>query len=789
MTEVTRLPRWSAAPAAGTAETTVAVPATVARLAAALSVPEAAVLLAAYLRVVGAVSGESDITVGYAVDGAPARPLSIDLADRTWRELIATAAPWHEPIATAAPWHELIATAAPGGDGPRDFDTTFGRDDNAALSVRIAGGTITIRYDTAAFDAEHIDRFAGYLTAAVAAMDADPDVPANGVDLLSPAERHAQLVERNGAQRGLPDQRFHQIFADRAKAHPDTVAAICRDEIATYEHLNRAANRVAHALLANGLRREGVVTIATERGLPWMAAIIGTFKAGGVYLPVEPDWPAARVASLLEQSGSHLLLTEPGGHPGAGERPDVTALVPAEIVADDGHPAHNPDVQVDPGDAAYIYFTSGSTGLPKGATCEHLGMLNHLYAKIDDLRITADDVVVQSTQSSFDISLWQLIAALLVGGRTVIVPRKDALDVPRFLDFLVAQDASVAQVVPSFLDVILDHVTQHPRDLGRLREVSVTGEAITRPLIARWFAAFPGIRLINAYGATEVSDDTTHEIMSEPPPDDTVPVGRALNNVAVSVLGPGDTLVPFGAPGEIVFSGICVGRGYINDAVRTAEAFGEDPQRPGMRMYRTGDFGRWLPDGKLGFHGRRDEQVKIHGIRIELGEVESRLLAHPRIRSGSVVAVPVPHLGKELVAFYTAGEDLPADALRDHLTAVLPNGYVPKRLYQVAALPLTANGKVDKRTLIARAMDEMPEEVASDDVPVTEAERRIATTWATVLDVPVDRIGRGDRFFSLGGSSLAALRMVAALGGLVSIEDVIRDPELKTLAAGVAAPA
>jgi amino acid adenylation domain-containing protein len=477
------------------------------------------------------------------------------------------------------------------------------------------------------------------------------------------------------------------------------------------------------------------------------------------------------------------VLTEADGHPARELRPDVSWQVPAALLDDERQPDTGTGVAVGPDAAAYIYFTSGSTGLPKGATCEHLGMLNHLYAKLDDLRVGPEDVVVQSTQASFDISLWQLIAGFLVGAKTVIVPKADALDVPRFMDLVVDCGATVAQVVPSYLDLMLDHATAHPRGLGRLREVSVTGEAITRPLTARWFDRFPGVRLINAYGATEVSDDTTHEIMSEPPPDDTVPVGRPLNNVLISVLGPGDTLVPLGSPGEIVFAGICVGRGYVNDPERTEAAFRPDPHRPGVRMYRTGDFGRWLPDGKLGFHGRRDEQVKIHGIRIELGEVESRLLEHPEVRGGSVVAVPVPGAGKELVAFYTTNSSLTADELRAHLADTLPAGYVPSRLHEIAALPLTANGKVDKKTLIRRAADELPQLVAAVDQPATPTERRIAEGWAQILDLPADRIGRGDRFFALGASSLGALRLVAVLDGLVTLADVLTDPPLAELAA------
>jgi len=261
-----------------------------------------------------------------------------------------------------------------------------------------------------------------------------------------------------------------------------------------------------------------------------------------------------------------------------------------------------------------------------------------------------------------------------------------------------------------------------------------------------------------------------------------------LNNVLVSVLGPDDRLVPLGSPGEITFSGICVGNGYVNDPVRTAAAFPADPHRPGERMYRTGDFGRWLPGGKLGFHGRRDEQVKVHGIRIELGEVESRMLEHGSVAGAAVVTVPVPGLGRALVGFYTGRADLAPGALASHLAAVLPTGYVPARLYRIETLPLTANGKVDKRALATRAAAEAPEAVTTSELPATPAEERIARAWADVLDVPVESIGRQSRFFGLGGGSLLALRMVAALGGLVRLDDVLADPALAELAAASARP-
>jgi len=258
--------------------------------------------------------------------------------------------------------------------------------------------------------------------------------------------------------------------------------------------------------------------------------------------------------------------------------------------------------------------------------CEHAGFVNHVLAKLEDLDIGPGQVVAQTAPQCFDISLWQLLAGPVVGGRTLVVDQETVLDVPRFVDTVVRERVNVLQVVPSYLEAVLAELGQRPRELADLRCVSVTGEAVKRELVQRWFATAPGIRLANAYGLTETSDDTNHEVMDRVPDGDRVPLGRPVRNVRVYVVDEDLVPVPFGAPGEIVFSGVCVGRGYVNDPERTAAAFMEDPYRPGERLYRSGDVGRWRSDGRLEFLGRRDTQIKIRGFRVEIGEIENALL-------------------------------------------------------------------------------------------------------------------------------------------------------------------
>ena len=604
------------------------------------------------------------------------------------------------------------------------------------LEVTVRENVLRLRYSTELLDSEGAARVAGYH---LAALD-------QRRSLLSPEELRFQLEGLAGPRRELPDRRFHELFEQRVRAHPDAVAAVQGDRSWTYAELNGRANRLARALRARGLRREGVVAVVTERNLDWMAAVIAIFKAGGAYLPIEPHFPADRIATMLARAECRLVLDPRFIHRAYAE----------------GHADTDLGIEVAPDQLAYIYFTSGSTGDPKGAMCEHAGMLNHLYAKLDDLEIGEGQVVAQTAPQCFDISLWQLVTALLAGGRTLIVEQEVVLDLERFVETIADGRVAVLQVVPSYLEAVLSYLEQHPRELPHLRYVSVTGEALKKPLAQRWFAAFPGIKLVNAYGLTETSDDTNHEVMDAVP--DRVALGRPVGNVHVTIVDEHLSPVPLGAPGEIVFSGVCVGRGYVNDPERTRAAFMPDPHREGLRLYRSGDFGRWRPDGKLEFLGRRDAQVKIRGFRVELGEIESAMARVPGVRAGAVVVD-----GERLVAFYVSDRRLASEVLRGRLSDALPEYMVPSAFHSRERLPLTGNGKVDRKALAA-------ESGAARGAPATESERRLAAAWAEVLDIPRERIGRRDHFFDRGGTSLSAVRLVIALDRAVSLQDLTRVP-------------
>src|SRR5437667_2610906 len=491
MSSISALPRWTLNPASGTGEHEAAIPdelvATLRRLAIALKVPLSSVLLTGHAKVLGALSGEREVCTGYGGGRRSPLPLRMTLRHRSWREALReTARAESELLAhrdfpvdgltrelgLTQPPFETVFELAASGDGNLVGGTVM-----RVAFVEDDGLVLRLRYRMDALDAECAARVAGYHVTALSLIAADPDAEHARQTLLSAEELRLQLDGLAGPCRELPDRRPHQLVEERARTHPDAIAAVHGDRHLTYRERNARANQLARARWARGLRSGGVVGVVTERNLDWMTAVLAIFKAGYAYLPIEPHFPADRIARMLSRAGCRLVLTEHGRTAMLDQALDSLSGIQKlfiDAAYEENHADGDLGIGVGPEQVAYIFFTSGSTGEPKGAMCEHRGMLNHLLAKIDDLGIGERTVVAQTAPQCFDISMWQLLSAVLAGGRTLLVEQETILDAQRFLDTIARGQVNVVQVVPSYLEVLVTNLAQRPRELGALRYVVAT---------------------------------------------------------------------------------------------------------------------------------------------------------------------------------------------------------------------------------------------------------------------------------------------------------------------------
>ena len=772
------------------------------QLATDMGVSLGSVWLAAHARVLATLSGQREASTGYvAKSGGRPLALRMPVAQGSWRSLVLEAHRAERELPADARARFATHAGDAGLAKPPSFEALFdptgtggGLLEHTRLRTDILkrnGFVLRTELRTDASEARTAARVAGYHLAALAAIAADPDAEHGRQCLLSREEVDFQLHGLAGPSRRLPDCPIHELFEIRARAHPDAVAAAHGGRAWTYRELNGRANQVARALLARGLHREDVVAVVTERDLDWVAAVLGIFKAGGAYLPIGPGFPSERIARMLARARCRLVVSERGGAPTLDRAlealPEAQSLH-LDAVPDERHDDRDIGERVTLDQLACVFFTSGSAGEPKGVMCEHAGLLNHLFAKVLDLGIGSGDVVAQTAPLGFDISLWQLLSPLLAGGRALLVEQEVVADPARFLEWIASARVTLFQVVPSLLEVLVSHLDLHPCRLPHLRCVTATGEVLKKELVQRWFALQPAIRLVNVYGLTETSDGTHHEIMDRPPDAERVPLGRPIQNVRVYVVDEHLSPVPLGAPGEIVFSGVCVARGYINDPARTRRAFPADPHRTGERLYGSGDYGRWLPDGRLEFLGRREARARASGLRIEIGRIEEALTRLPGIHSGAVMVAGRTGRSRRLVAFYSADRPLGAGRLSDRLGETLPACMVPSAFHWRRTLPLTRNGKIDRRAL-AMLAGEVDGDGPGRQLVMTATERRLAAAWADVLGVSCERIAPGDDFFDLGGTSLSAVKLVIRLDRVVGLKDLARHPVLAELATVIDAAA
>ncbi|WP_240940804.1 non-ribosomal peptide synthetase, partial [Planosporangium flavigriseum] len=649
---------------------------------------------------------------------------------------------------------------------------------------RDGGLNLAIEYNTDLFDATTIERLAGHLHVLLAAIAADPDRPVAALPLLTPAERQRVLVEWNDTARPVPSTVLPALFEAQAARTPDATAVVHDGAALSYAELNARANRLAHVLVERGAGPERFVALALPRSPDLIVALLAVLKSGAAYLPIDPSYPAERIAFMLGDARPALVLTTSGASDSVPDVPGVDRLL-LDRTDTAGHPAGNL-TNADLTDAdragplssahpAYVIYTSGSTGRPKGVVVTHQTVVNLAAWAARDFGASGLAHVVASTSLNFDVSVFEILCPLLAGGSIEIVP--DVLALAEH-----ATTASLVSGVPSaFSQVLAQGALAFTADT-----VVLAGEALPAHTVGDLRAALPGSRIANIYGPTEATVYATAWYSDAGHPDRTPPIGRPIDNTRAYVLDAARRPVPVGVPGELYLGGRGLARGYLGRPGLTAQRFVADPfadlyEESGARMYRTGDIVRWNPDGDLEYLGRVDHQVKIRGFRIELGEVESALRKHAGVAEAVVVDRQEASGHKRLVAYVVPapGSAVDVGALRGFLGESLPDYMVPSAFVTLEALPLNPNGKLDRRALPAPSFSAATGYVA----PRTEAERVLAGIWAEALGV--ERVGVEDNFFELGGDSILSIQVVsrARPAGLrLSSKDIFLHQTIASLA-------
>ncbi|WP_192250091.1 non-ribosomal peptide synthetase, partial [Mesorhizobium caraganae] len=668
--------------------------------------------------------------------------------------------------------------------------------DLLTFEVCALDGSFRWHFDASRLAPKQIDRMTQHLQTLLHGVMADAGQPVGRVDILPAEERTYLLEELNRTAAAYPSERcIHELFEAQVRQAPEAAAVVHENERLSYGELNARANRLAHHLIALGVRPDQPVAICLERGLAMVVGVLAILKAGGAYLPLDPAYPSARLRQIVGDAEPQLLLCDAAGRIALGAKAladvsvvDLDTATPAWAEL----PACDPDPRalgLTARHLAYVIYTSGSTGTPKGVEMSHGSLVNSLAGVGTSKRRT-----LQFATLNFDVSSQELFICWKDGGLLVLVREETRRDFTDLLEFV--KEEAIERIFLPF--VALNHFAEvwgaQQVLLPSLTEIYTAGEQLqATPLLRAFYEAHPKARLINQYGSTEINVIAEHRLAADPSCwPHLPPLGRPIANTRIYLLDGHGAPVPFGAVGELYIGGAGVARGYLNRAELTAERFIASPFVDGDRLYKTGDLARYLPDGNLEFLGRNDDQVKIRGFRIEPGEIAARLCEHAWVREAVVVARQDRAGDKHLVAYVVCGPEAGADdedgsglagGLRAHLGARLPDYMVPSAFVRLSALPLTPNGKLDRKGLPAPEGDAYARRTY--EAPQGGIETMLADIWTELLGV--ERVGRHDNFFELGGHSLLAVQLLSRLSQVVGVElpltTLFANPVLSDLAA------
>jgi amino acid adenylation domain-containing protein len=752
-------------------------------------------------------TGEGSVAVAVAFDGRRSEevrqaigpltkhiPVAVDVAEEESFARALTRI--SEAVAEASKWQEYFDWArieAPEGDGLPfsrfcfDFHeisaplaaagAVFSIADIRAMSERFvanlscARGTdrlrLAVEYDPKVIGHGEASRLLANLVELIRNAAAGADSAIRKLNSVSREEREKLLVEWNRTEVEYPTGCLHEWIEAQAARTPEAVAVVFEDRRLTYGELDARANQLAHALRGLGVGPEVLVGLCMERSLELMVGLLGVLKAGGAYAPLDPEFPAERLAWMLGDTRAKVVLTQERLKERLGACEARVLCLDSEWAEIGKQSEDRAESGVRPENLAYVIYTSGSTGKPKGAMNTHRGIVNRLLWMQEAYQLGPEDRVFQKTTYSFDVSVWEFFWPLMTGAEVVLGLPGGQRDSAYLARTIAERKITTMHFVPSQLGAFLEEP-----DLSgceSLRRVICSGEELPRELQERYYDRLPG-SLHNLYGPTEAAVDVSYWACERGARGERVPIGQPIANTQLYALDGGSELKPIGAAGELCIGGVGVGRGYLNRPDLTAERFTPDPygKQGGGRIYRTGDLVKYREDGNLEFIGRIDHQVKIRGYRIELGEIESALRGHPGVREAVVIAREDHPGDKRLVAYWSKpdGQETDPKRLQEYLREKLPEYMVPAWLVELPRLPLNHNGKLDRKAL--PAPPQAPENGREYQEARTPVEKELGRIWAELLGV--SRVGVHDNFFELGGHSLLATRVVSSVREAFRVE-------------------
>lgn len=667
-----------------------------------------------------------------------------------------------------------------------DVDGTNKFDLGLAMVRHDAGYRASIEYAVDLFETATIERLAGHLRQILMAMAASPENRLSDVEMLTAAERHQLLVEWNDTSTDYPAYKcIHELFEEQVERTPEAVAVIFGGVRISYADLDAQANQLAHQLRLLGVGPDVLVGVCLERSIEMVVGFLGILKAGGAYVPLDPHYPRERLAFMLEDTNALVVLTHTRYRNALFEHHPRVLCVDSGVELSKEAQYSIPACGVRPEHLAYVMYTSGSTGTPKGVCVTHRNVVR-LVRNSNYIEVRPSDRIAQASNSSFDAATFEIWGALLNGAAIVGITKEIALSPDAFAAALVSDSVNILFTTTALFNMV---VRQAPTMFQALRYVLFGGEAVDPAPVRTALDRGPA-NLLHVYGPTETTTFATfyvvHSVLEGAT---TIPIGKPIANTTAYILDARGKVVPIGVPGELYIGGDGVARGYLNRLELTAERFIQDPfsSQPNARLYKTGDLCRWTSDGNIEFLGRLDHQVKIRGFRVELGEIETALLSHVAVRSCVVIAREDRPGEKRLVAYVVPNEtEGSMSALRAHLGAKLPDYMIPSVFVFLDAMPLTPNGKVDRKALPAPEFDRAALSMRFVAAR-TRIERILTSIWSDVLGL--DTIGIHDNFFELGGNSLLGIRLIsrAAKAGLVlTVRQLFESPTIDGLVKALA---